>query len=198
MASNAKTAMTTAKISSAKAGVSNADSNPMPIDRQRDAGITEHEIGRDHFGAAIVRRDLVDDLQAAAIAERRRAAAESSAGKEKRQRNATGTRPRERPSAGTSSARPDSIAARAPEPMGERQHQSRDGIELEDDGAADRMTFQLQRALQEARRQRRVEAEQREGGEDCHRRRDEGADDRARHADARAARRSATSAAPDA
>lgn len=38
MASNAKTAMTTAKISSAKAGVSNADSNPMPITGRETTG----------------------------------------------------------------------------------------------------------------------------------------------------------------
>lgn len=72
--------------------------------------------------------------------------------------------------------------------MRERQHQSGNGIKLEDDGAADRVTFQLERALQEARRQRRIEPEQRERSEHRYRRRNEGADDRARNADARAQR----------
>jgi hypothetical protein len=37
--------------------------------RQRHAGVAEHEIGGDQFGAAVVRRNLVDELQATPVPE---------------------------------------------------------------------------------------------------------------------------------
>ena len=53
--------------------------------RQRDARVAEDEVGRDSFGAGVSGCDRVDELQAAAIAERRRGTADSGTDQQERQ-----------------------------------------------------------------------------------------------------------------
>src|SRR5262249_25735596 len=67
-------------------------------------------------------------------------------------------------------------------PPSQDEHDCCHRIELENDPAANRMAVQVQGLLEQAWRQRRIEAEQREGGEGRDGRRGEGGNEGARHA----------------
>src|SRR4026208_552171 len=134
------------------------------------------------------RSELVYELQAAAITEPDRSTANRRPHKQQGQR-VIARRKREQRERGDEKRgggedeRESGKHGRAgAKPLSEDEHEGRHRIELEKDPAADRVAVQVQGLLEQAWRQRRIEAEQREGGEDGDGRRGECSNESARYA----------------
>src|SRR4029453_8499110 len=126
-------------------------------------------------------RELVYELQAAAIAEPDRSTANRRPHKQQGQR-VVARRKREQRERGDEKRESGKHGRAGAKPLSEDEHEGRHRIELENDPAADRVAVQVQGFLEQAWRQRRIEAEQREGGEGGDGRRGECSDESARHA----------------
>src|SRR5262245_24340998 len=126
-------------------------------------------------------RELVYELQAAAIAEPDRSTANRRPHKQQGQREVA-RRKREQRERGDEKRESGEHGRAGAKPLSEDEHEGRYRIELENDPAADRVAVQVQGFLEQAWRQRRLEAEQREGGEGGDGRRGECSNESARYA----------------